>query len=348
MRALVLLTLLSLAFASLVITPDDAEAYIKFSEWKQKFHKVYSNDNEEALRFENFKASMVRVADRQTRAVRTKWGLTKFADLSVEEFRAKYLNFRPPQTPPSLPLSPSLSSLSTLKKKIKTNSPPKSFNWYEEGKVTGVLDQGQCGSCWAFSVVENIESMWAIAGHSLVELSEKQVIDCDKVDEGCEGGFPDTAYQYIINATGIETEKAYPYDPWTGKCKFDKTKVAARISGFNYAIPPCTDSCRHQDEEKLRTQLVDIGPFSICVNADPWQDYHGGDCCDDLCPSSYKDMNHCVQLIGYEQWPGRWVARNSWGGWGEGGWIYLYAKRNQCGLANWVTYANIANSTQSP
>jgi hypothetical protein len=61
-------------------------------------------------------------------------------------------------------------------------------------------------SCWAFSVTENIESVWAIAGNKLVELAPQQIVDCDHVDQGCNGGNPPTAYEYVIKAGGLELE----------------------------------------------------------------------------------------------------------------------------------------------
>ncbi len=59
-------------------------------------------------------------------------------------------------------------------------------------------------SCWASSVTENIESVWAIAGHPLVVLSEQQIVDCDLKSEGCNGGEPINAYEYVIKAGGLE------------------------------------------------------------------------------------------------------------------------------------------------
>lgn len=105
---------------------------------------------------------------------------------------------------------------------------PASFDWREHSSkaVTPVYDQGQCGSCWAFSAVENVESVHALAGNPLVQLSVQQVVDCDTGagDEGCNGGDLPTAFAYIAKA-GLEPASAYHYTAADGKCKYDASKV---------------------------------------------------------------------------------------------------------------------------
>lgn len=120
---------------------------------------------------------------------------------------------------------------------IKHQSLPDSFDWRDKGAVTPVKDQGSVGSCWTFSTVGNIEGQWFLTNHSLLSLSEEQVVECDStIDEklqhsdcGVFGGWPYLAFEYVMKAggshafepphlEGLESEESYPYCVGTGKC----------------------------------------------------------------------------------------------------------------------------------
>jgi len=211
---------------------------------------------------------------------------------------------------------------------------PDTFDWRTEGAVTPVKNQGQCGSCWAFSVTENVESVWIIATNasaSTVDLSAQQVVDCDRDDGGCDGGDTPTAYQYIIKAGGMESEKDYPYHARDGTCKFNKQKVVAKISSFKYAT-------QNSDEDQMQQNLVSWAPLSICVDASTWQFYDGGVISSNDCGT---DLDHCTQMIGYANDKGKyWIVRNSWGtDWGVDGYIYLAMGGDTCGCADEATTA---------
>jgi len=315
------------------------EDYTRFEQWMSQYNKLYTSDEALDEAFTNFQASLVRAAQRQTEDPTATYGLTKFSDLSPEQFAKQYLNYRHTADPTTVEPEPTMPS-SNL-------AAPTSFDWRDKNAVTPVKNQGQCGSCWAFSTTESIESFWFLAGHNLTSLAVQQIVSCDTVDGGCNGGDTPTAYAYVKKAGGIEGSAVYPYTSGGGSngvCKFKSNEIVAKISGFSYAVPPCNSgTCNNQQETKLPAALAASGPFSICLDASPWQDYSGG-VMKTGCPHAYADMDHCVQMVGYnmEASTPYWIVRNSWAtDWGIEGYIYLGYGSNVCGVANEVTAATI-------
>jgi len=327
------------------VTPQNAKIANEFLGWANKYNKQYANSQLMSEAFANFKASAVRVARKNVLAQgKTTFGLTKFADLTFAQFKARYLTARPP----------AVFDISTEAKVFDPSThadPPTSFDWRFEKRnnqdvISYVKDQGQCGSCWAFSITEAVESAQVISNTgALLDLSPQQVVDCDTADQGCDGGWPLTAYQYI-QAKGQETDDDYPYYSGTsgsaGTCAYTASKVAAKLvpgptQPWIYGVPPCNDSCTKQDENALAAAVYNMGPLSVCVDAtDDWQDYTGG-ILFGFCPSDFDDLNHCVQLTGYDS--DTWFVRNSWGGdWGQEGYIMISRGDNQCGIADLATF----------
>jgi len=315
--------LLAVAFA----IPSDEVLKVQFNEFIQKYNKNYAVE-EINIRFNNFKSSVARTES--LGGTSAQFGITKFSDMSVDEFRSTILMTQVPTKKSTAPV-------------VGVAAPdphaPATFDWREHNAVTPVKDQGQCGSCWAFSATEAIESAWILKGHatpSTVDLAPQQIVDCDSIDgvEGCNGGETESAYDYIIQAGGQEPEKDYPYTGVNGKCKFIAADVDAKISTYTSIS---------KDETTLPTNLATIGPLSICLDAAHWQDYQSGvltalECCPLLGKCS---MDHCVQLVGYNSTAATpyWIVRNSWNtDWGVNGYIWLEMNKNTCGLANDVTW----------
>lgn len=215
---------------------------------------------------------------------------------------------------------------------------PQSVDWSTQGATSPVKNQGDCGSCWAFSATEGIESSIYMATGEMPVLSTQQLISCDNEDGGCNGGDLPSALDYVKDAGGIDTAADYPDTSHkkgkTGKCKWDRNEVAT-VTSYNYAIPPCdSGACQNQNEDDLAAAVAKYGPISICLGAtDSWDEYNSG-ILQGKCSSNAADMNHCVQIVGFEK-GSFWKVRNSWGtAWGESGFIRLPYGENACGVAN--------------
>jgi len=303
---------------------QNADIKKQFRDYMTKHGKSYGDASEYNVRLQNFEASIHRIAAMNARSKTATFALNKFSDMSTEEFRTTVL------------MKNGIPKNQTQKAGIETLQPktanvPASFDWRNKGAVTPVKDQGQCGSCWAFSATENIESMWILAGkatNKTVRLSEQQIVDCDNSDGGCDGGNTNTAYQYIMSAGGLEGEVNYPYTAADGTCAFNKKDVVASISNWKYATSDYS-------ETTLQANLVSWGPLSICVDAANWQDYESGVMSWEDC-AWINQLDHCVQLVGYKTntpLGDYWIVRNSWNtDWGIQGYIWLEMWRDTCGL----------------
>jgi len=210
---------------------------------------------------------------------------------------------------------------------------PPHFDWREMGVVTPVKNQGQCGSCWAFSAVASMEGQHAMKTSKLLSLSESQIVNCDSTDEGCLGGWPDGAFEYAIK-NGMELEKDFPYQPIDGNCTYNKSKVAARFSNFTDVIG---------GEYALQKAVVEIGPISVAIDASGFnfQYYKEGVYYDKQCSSQMLD--HAVLVVGYgttSNGTDYWIVKNSWGeNWGNKGYIWMSRNRgNNCGIASKPSY----------
>jgi len=298
---------------------------VLFVGWKDQFNKVYDSEAEESLRFENFKLSLDRIRTRNAINGSPVFGLTKFSDLSPEEFKSFYLGYKPPAERQNIGILSGEDNLQI----------PNNWDWRNQQKVTPVKNQGKCISSYAMSIVENIESLYCIKHNidctTFPPLSTQQVVDCDFSDEGCSGGGTVNAYIYVIQQ-GMEYESDYPYSGLDGNCNYEANKVKVTITNWEYAT-------QDANETTMQTNLFNWGPLSICVNAAPWQDYTGGILMASACNST---LNHCVELVGYDMTPPTpfWSVRNGWGSdWGENGYIRLQYGKGTCGCADEATTA---------
>jgi len=290
-----------------------------FGRFMKEYGKSYDSVEEYAKRLGVFAENMERVAKMNAEHVlingEAVFGVTKFSDLTPEEFKATYLTYRPS------------NRTRNVKDPVIEGPIANDIDWVSKGAVTPVKDQGRCGSCWAFSATAAIESYAKLSGkYGLEVLSAQQINSCDKRDGGCNGGNTETAYEYVKGAGGIERNSDYPYTSGggsTGSCKFQSSKIAVTISGYHSVS---------RGESALKNALND-GPASLCLAASSWQTYRGG-----ILARCDNQVDHCVQGTGYSG-SSYWRIRNSWGtSWGESGFIRLAQGSDLCKVSDDTTY----------
>jgi cathepsin L len=289
-----------------------------FNNFIRKYNKQYSTD-EYDTRFGIFKKNWELIHEHNNKNHSWKMGINRWMDLSWEEFSSSRLGIydRPKSRNNALFVMPdNVPSISSL-------------DWRTKGVVNPVKDQGQCGSCWAFSAVGAIESAYAIKTGKLYDLAEQQLVDCSSSfgNAGCNGGLMDDAFQYAMQKSLCET-KNYPYHASDETCHLCNGRVS--VSGY-VDVPP-------YNETALLFALLKQ-PVSIAIEADQmgFQFYSSG-VFDGECGTR---LDHGVLLVGYGTEDGKdyWLIRNSWGPfWGDHGYIKISRGKNQCGIAMDASY----------
>ncbi|GFW72819.1 cathepsin L [Trichonephila clavipes] len=164
--------------------------------------------------------------------------------------------------------------------------------------------QEPCGACWAFSSTGSLEGQNMKKTGKLVSLSEQNLIDCSKDNDGCNGGDVSSAFEYIINNGGIDTEDSYPYTAKNGTCHFDKANIGATCTGY-LNVPD-------GDEEALKQAVATVGPISVIIDAchNTFINYKSGIFDEPKCRTDIP--SHAVLVIGYGTENGKdyWLVKN--------------------------------------
>jgi len=307
----------------------------KFEEFKKEYNRQYSSEGEELKRFKLFTQNLEKSDKFNKMDAAARYGhMSPFADMSESEFQQR-LGFKVTEREIE-----EHERKAVAMKETNPVSLPSSFDWRDKGAVTSVKNQGQCGSCWSFATVASIEGAAVLTGHPLVSLSEQELVDCDSVDQGCNGGLPSNAYKYLLEQKmGLEKYDDYSYSGSAGSCKADKGKELVFLSGWQ-PIP--------QNEDLIAAALMKYGPLAIGLNAMWMQMYTGGISDPWLC--NPKSLDHGVTLVAFGEEDGKpfWSIKNSWGpGWGEKGYYRLVRGKGKCGMNLMVTGAEVAKGTET-
>jgi len=305
---------------------SETEYRTAFEDFKVNFGKVYL-ESEETHRYNVFKSNLDFVNSWDAAARGFSVGINEFADLTSDEFVSIYNGMK----------------INKEYEPVEEAEPVKSgvtgdiVNWVNKGAVTGIKNQGQCGSCWSFSATGSMEGEQFIKKGKLVSLSEQNLVDCStsQGNQGCNGGLMDYAFQYVISNGGLDTEDSYPYTA-TGpnNCQYNPANSAETLSSF-------TDVSQG-DEGALATAVMQQ-PTSVAIDASQpsFQSYTGGVYYEPACSST--SLDHGVLAVGYgtdDSGNDYWLVKNSWGtDWGMNGYIQMSRnKNNNCGIATSASY----------
>ena len=308
----------------------DAVMFQQFQKFIKKYHKKYNSINEFLARYEVFRRNVMETFQENS-SYRT--GITKFSDMTHQEFAKIYLN-----------LNYDAMAIANFNPHIVTskNAAPDSWDWRDKGYVSHVKDQASCGSCWAFSTMANLEGQYYKTKGTMVTLSEHILVDSDTIDSACNGGLMEYAFTWLKQNGGIMTDADYPYVGYKQSCKTDPSKyIDMKVTGYK-KLGSSSSTWSPVDEDEIKEFLYETGPLAVALNANPLQTYSGGilDKTSSQCPTS--GINHAVTMVGYGHDDASdkdyWIVKNSWGqNWGEQGYFRIKRGSGTCGINCYIT-----------
>merc|ERR1712032_510618 len=313
------------ALCANIHTTPGLGAMDQWSTYKQEWNKVYNGD-EDAAHKATFEQNLAEIEAHNAQGLSWTEGINRWTDLTQEEYRvAAGLGYKPAGK-----LYGDMPHMGVHE--YNGEELAASVDWTTKGAVTPVKDQGQCGSCWAFSTTGSMEGAWQIGTGKLESLSEQQFVDCDKQNSGCNGGLMDYAFDFATN-TAVATENSYAYTARDGTCKSSFTTGIPRGGVTGYKDVSNSASA-------LRSAL-NLNPVSVAIQADQsvFQQYTGGV----ITSGCGTSLDHGVLAAGYD---GNTIkVKNSWGSsWGVNGYVNIDA--SQCGITTSASYPTVSSSVE--
>jgi C1A family cysteine protease len=342
MKSAIFAVLMTLACANI---HDRAYYEEKFFEWLKENKDIVATSGEHFVHMlTNFADNDDKIVAHNAKNLSWTMGHNKFSHLSADEWRQYVKLGLNPASEPAPEVHAAPADMSAV---------PTSVDWVSAGAVTGVKDQGQCGSCWSFSTTGALEGAYQIKNHNLVSFSEQNLVDCDTrtgnpkgTDMGCNGGLMDSAFSWTQKNGGLCTESAYPYT--SGKSQKAGTCAQSSCTKNGNVAPKSYSDVTPNSDSAMMSALA-IGPVSVAIEADQasFQSYKSGV----LTAKCGTNLDHGVLAVGYGHDSASnldyYKVKNSWGtSWGESGYIRLVRggstqKAGQCGILAQASYPKL-------
>ncbi|KAI6653418.1 Cathepsin B [Oopsacas minuta] len=233
--------------------------------------------------------------------------------------------------------------------------------WPQCSSIGDIQDQSNCGSCWAVAAAEAMTDRYCIDLNMTVKVSAADLMECcDTCGNGCEGGFPGSAWTYWVidcictggkyeeSVNKSDTCKPYPLrscehhivgkEPPCSK-KIAKTPDCVKACHAGYTIPYEQDlhcgltAYTMSGESKIQTEIMTKGPveaaFTVYADFPAYKSgvYHR---------TTFRQLGgHAVKIIGWgvEDGTPYWTVANSWNAdWGDKGFFKIRRGHDECGI----------------
>lgn len=225
-------------------------------------------------------------------------------------------------------------TLDTLKLLQACSASLRSYDARQDHIVPDVRDQ-QCGDCWAYSAVGNLEISYNRVNNIHVapynDLSEKQAVDCFKCGS-CAGGNYYCVFDYLKSShQKMMTEEQYPDNGANASCPSFVPRSSVEL--MDWGVVGITPTV-----QEIKEAICKYGPLSSCILATRAFQHYTGGIFNERLSDNPNNINHAVMIIGWDDDKGAWLVRNSWGdsGWGISG--YAWVKYGYNNIGTWVAW----------